>query len=114
MQRFGCRPRHAHGLRLWQFCDPEQGCASCIAVVAARQATNAVVEFDLPVPSDNTGVQSIVATPPSGSTFPIGTNPVEVVATDIHGNTAPCTFSVIVAPASILPQVGPSDVDMYL
>jgi len=38
----------------------------------------------------------VVATPPSGSEFPVGTTPVSVVVTDIDGNKASNTFNVTV------------------
>src|SRR5262249_49461353 len=41
-------------------------------------------------------VQSVLCTPPSGSTFPIGTNPVTCTASDSAGNTASCSFQVTV------------------
>jgi hypothetical protein len=36
----------------------------------------------------------VVCTPPSGSTFPLGTTTVECVATDASGNSASCSFVV--------------------
>ena len=56
----------------------------------------AVVNFTLPTNTDNCGVASTVATPASGSFFPVGTNLVTVVVTDIHGNTNSCSFTVTV------------------
>jgi hypothetical protein len=56
----------------------------------------AVVTFSLPSQTDNCGVASTNVTPPSGSTFDVGTNVVTVVVTDIHGNTATNTFTVTV------------------
>jgi type IV secretory pathway VirB6-like protein len=47
---------------------------------------------------------SVVATPPSGSAFPVGTNIVNVVATDAVGNTNSCSFHVIVV-AGAAPQL---------
>ena len=38
----------------------------------------------------------IVSTPPSGFAFPVGITTVTNVATDIHGNTNACTFTVTV------------------
>ena len=46
----------------------------------------ATVSFTLPSGSDNCGVASVTSTPVSGSQFPVGTNSVTVVVTDIHGN----------------------------
>ena len=45
---------------------------------------------------DNCEVASIIGTPSSGSYFDIGTTTVEVIVTDLAGNTAVCTFDVIV------------------
>ncbi len=56
----------------------------------------AMVSFAIPTNTDNCGVASVVATPASGSIFPVGTTPVTVVVTDIHGNTNSCTFNVTV------------------
>ncbi|MRT17997.1 HYR domain-containing protein, partial [Vitellibacter sp. q18] len=39
---------------------------------------------------------SIIANPPSGSTFPVGVNTVELSVTDSDGNTATCSFTVTV------------------
>ena len=39
---------------------------------------------------------TVVINPPSGSSFPVGTNTVTVTAYDAAGNTNTCTFSVIV------------------
>ncbi len=49
-----------------------------------------------PTAQDNCGVQSVVASPASGDTFPIGDTTVTVTATDIHGNTNQCSFTVSV------------------
>ena len=61
----------------------------------------ATVTF-LPTATDNCGVASVIAIPPSGTHFPVGTNTVSVLATDIHGNTSPCSFTVQVV---ALPQI---------
>ncbi len=47
---------------------------------------------------------TVIVTPPSGSTFPVGTNAVLVTAYDASGNTNTCTFNVVVqdqTPASL-------------
>ena len=56
----------------------------------------AVVNFTLPEQTDNCGVAGQVATPASGSFFEVGTTPVTVVVTDIHGNSSTNTFHVTV------------------
>ena len=62
----------------------------------------AVVNFTLPAQTDNCGVASVVATPASGSEFPVGTTPVTVVVTDIHGNSATNSFTVTVNDTQVL------------
>src|SRR5208283_4129861 len=42
---------------------------------------------------------TVVAVPPSGSLFPIGTNIVSCIASDHSGNTNQCSFLVIVQPS---------------
>ena len=46
--------------------------------------------------TDNIAVTNVVCVPPSGSTFPLGTNTVTCTAADSSGNTAQCTFNVVV------------------
>ncbi|HKY26631.1 MAG TPA: HYR domain-containing protein, partial [Pyrinomonadaceae bacterium] len=60
--------------------------------------SGAIATFADATATDNCGVQSVVRTagPASGSVFPIGTTTVTFTATDIHGNTASCNFTVTV------------------
>ena len=44
----------------------------------------------------NCGLTNLVSTPPSGSTFPVGTTTVTNRATDGSGNTSTCTFTVTI------------------
>src|SRR6185436_2502869 len=46
--------------------------------------------------TDNCSVANLVSSPPSGSTFPVGTTTVTSTATDASGNTASCSFTVTV------------------
>ena len=57
--------------------------------------TSAVVNYPTPTPADNCPGVTVVATPPSGSTFPAGETIVTATATDASGNTASVTFLVI-------------------
>ncbi|MDC8001958.1 HYR domain-containing protein, partial [Aequorivita todarodis] len=56
-------------------------------------ANFAGVAFDV---EDGDISSSIVATPPSGSTFPVGDTTVELSVTDSDGNTVTCSFMVTV------------------
>ncbi|MDR3459626.1 MAG: HYR domain-containing protein, partial [Verrucomicrobiae bacterium] len=46
--------------------------------------------------TDNCAIASVVATPATGSGFPVGTTLVTVVATDVHGNASTNQFNVTV------------------
>ncbi len=74
---------------------PVVGCPGNITQGNDPGQCDAVVTFFISA-SDNCAMGSIVATPPSGSTFPKGTTPVNVVATDAAGNKDSCTFNVTV------------------
>ncbi|TMQ71547.1 MAG: DUF5011 domain-containing protein, partial [Candidatus Eisenbacteria bacterium] len=73
-------------------------------------ACAAVVRYDLVKVSDNCPGATWTASPPSGSSFAVGTTtPVKVVATDAAGNTSSCTFNVSVTnPAPIATIVAPA------
>ena len=68
-----------------------------------------MVNFTLPAQTDNCGVASTNISIPSGSSFPVGTTPVTVVVTDIHGNTATNTFTVTVNDTEP-PQITPANI----
>jgi hypothetical protein len=55
----------------------------------------AVVSFSIDAADNCLGV-SVSSSPTSGSTFPVGTTPVEVIATDAAGNADTCYFDVTV------------------
>jgi hypothetical protein len=63
---------------------------------SACDTNGAVVNFNVIATDNCTGPLTIVATPPSGSVFPPGTNTVTCVATDGCGNSSQCTFTVAV------------------
>ncbi len=52
--------------------------------------------------TDNCSITNLTSTPPSGSTFPVGTTTVTNVATDASGNTATCTFAITVVAEPIV------------
>ncbi len=80
------------------------------AIIAYASETGGVRVLIRPPATDNSGVPpSVIATPLSGSLFPLGTNPVTVVATDESGNAATSSLQVIVRFTDTLPAVGPSD-----
>lgn len=77
---------------------PSIECPDVVCALAPPGANEAIVEWDEPAAEDNCGVASLVCTPASGSVFPLGTSEVSCVVTDISGNEASCTFTVVVQP----------------
>ncbi|MDG1297711.1 MAG: choice-of-anchor A family protein, partial [Saprospiraceae bacterium] len=69
--------------------DPKATCPSDITIDTDAGACNAVVDFDIPAPTDNCGATS-VPNYNSGSTFDLGTTTVTVTATDGAENTDTC------------------------
>jgi hypothetical protein len=66
-----------------------------------------------PTASDNCGIASLVCTPASGSTFPVGQTTVTCIAADTAGNADTCTFTVTVNDTEN-PQPGcPANVVVY-
>ncbi|MFY7990139.1 MAG: HYR domain-containing protein [Fluviicola sp.] len=88
-------------------------CAFAINVVDAEQpvivcpdtiaSCNPNVAFDLPTATDNCDVDTIIqiAGLSSGSAFPVGLTVNVFEVTDIHGNTATCSFTVRIYPLPV-------------
>jgi hypothetical protein len=66
-----------------------------VVVTAADGSCTAVATYDVQA-LDNCSGTVVTYSIPSGSSFPIGSTPVTVTATDASGNVATCSFSVIV------------------
>jgi len=64
-------------------------------VLEFQDETGAVATYSITA-TDLCSAVTLVATPPSGSVFPIGTTSVSVQATDASGNSAQCGFTVTV------------------
>lgn len=74
----------------------------------ATSEAGAIVNYILPTSTDNcSGDVTVVASPASGSTFPVGTTTVTVTATDAAGNSSTTSFTVTVAlvPTGIAPSI---------
>lgn len=76
---------------------PVISCPSNI-VLEPTCPSGAIATYSTPTATDNCGVQAVdrTAGPASGSIFSIGITTVTHTATDIHGNTASCSFTVTV------------------
>ncbi|MFL6486626.1 MAG: PxKF domain-containing protein [Nitrososphaera sp.] len=65
-------------------------------VAEATSADGAVVTYTVTATDDRDPSPTVTCTPASGSTFPLGTTPVNCKATDAAGNKAEGSFNVIV------------------
>ncbi|MFL6275770.1 MAG: HYR domain-containing protein, partial [Blastocatellia bacterium] len=72
---------------------PTITCPAPIIIPALSGQCAAPATF-APTTSDNCAVASVVCSPASGSSFPVGTTTVMCTATDTAGNTASCSFTV--------------------
>ncbi|WP_432410979.1 HYR domain-containing protein [Rasiella sp. SM2506] len=77
---------------------PLINCPADITVGTDMPLCGAIVHFAGPIPVDNCGIASVVQTAglPSGSVFPVGVSVVAYTATDVNGNTTPCSFTITV------------------
>jgi MYXO-CTERM domain-containing protein len=74
---------------------PTLTCPAAVSATAS-EASGAAVTYAPAMASDNAGAPTLEYSHASGSTFPVGTTPVKVTATDAAGNRAECTFEVTV------------------
>jgi hypothetical protein len=70
-------------------------CPADLTRPAMRGTNVAVVTFTV-VFTDNERGATLACVPPSGSTFPLGSTAVNCTARDVAGNTASCSFNVII------------------
>ena len=77
---------------------PTINCSTNITVTAAGACPQVVTFSQNISATDNCSLQSLLANPSSGAAFPVGTNVVNVTATDTAGNTNFCSFLVTVLP----------------
>ncbi|MBY0496936.1 MAG: HYR domain-containing protein [Cyanobacteria bacterium] len=75
---------------------PELTCPAPVTV-SARTSAGSLVSYPPPESRKGQGSVSVVCTPASDTTFPIGVTETQCVATDSLSRTASCTFSVTVA-----------------
>uniref|UniRef100_UPI0026030D9D HYR domain-containing protein n=1 Tax=uncultured Christiangramia sp. TaxID=503836 RepID=UPI0026030D9D len=78
--------------------DPTIVCQDDIEISNDEDICGAVVEFNTPQGSDNSGEFTVSQTAglASGETFPVGTTTVTFTVTDAAGNTSECSFDITV------------------
>lgn len=72
------------------------GCMASDIVVSADASCEANATWTAPVASDNCSISNETTTHVPGSNFPLGTTQVTYTAIDDSGNTATCSFDVVV------------------
>jgi len=76
---------------------PSITCPDNITVSTDAGVCEAVVNWEIPsITSDNCGIDTLISDSNSGDTFSIGTTTVTYTVTDVNGNTAECSFDIIV------------------
>ncbi|MEK6287136.1 MAG: FG-GAP-like repeat-containing protein [Acidobacteriota bacterium] len=75
---------------------PQIICPPNITVSTDAGVCSAVVTYSAPIASDNCSLAAPVCSPPSGSTFPVGTTTVSCTATDSANLTSSCSFTITV------------------
>ena len=71
-------------------------CPSTQTADVASGSSTATVTWTEPTATDNSGTVTLDSDSNSGGSFSVGTTPVFYTATDPSGNTATCTFDVVV------------------
>ncbi|MFD2201457.1 HYR domain-containing protein, partial [Shivajiella indica] len=72
-------------------------CPANISVSNDAGSCGAIVNWTAPTATDNSGLVNLTSNFEPGSFFPVGTTVVTYTATDAAGNTATCSFEVIVS-----------------
>jgi hypothetical protein len=72
---------------------PQITCPANITTTTGGAPT-VVVNYPAPVATDNCPGTTVVCSPASGASFPVGVTTVTCTATDASGNTATCSFTV--------------------
>jgi hypothetical protein len=88
--------------------DPTIICPDPVTVSNDAGDCGAVVNFDEPTVSDNCPGVTYNTSHSSGSFFPVGTTVVSALATDVSGNTAFCSFNVVVEDTELPVAICPS------
>jgi hypothetical protein len=84
---------------------PQISCPPSILKDAAANACTARVDMQFSVADNCPGAITVVTSPPSGSSFAVGTTTVTITATDVAGNVSTCQTTVNVRDVTA-PQMG--------
>ncbi|XP_038072761.1 uncharacterized protein LOC119741140 isoform X2 [Patiria miniata] len=85
-------------------------CPSDVEVIATRANNTSFANWTDPVATDNSGSVNVSLPSRMPAQFPIGRSPVVYTATDPSGNSANCSFNIIVFSMDMLMIACPADV----
>lgn len=96
--------------------EPEITCQDDITVENDPGLCGAVVNYDPPTATDECSAVTItlISGPASGDVFPVGVTTVTFEAADASGNTATCSFDVLVEDTEVPTISCPADIDIAL
>jgi hypothetical protein len=89
-----------------------QANVTAVAPPSCNQTAGAIINYPLPAASDGCGSITPVCSPPSGSSFPVGTTTVTCTATGA-GGTATCSFAVTVFGACLQDDSNSGNVALF-
>nr|MBS0037245.1 HYR domain-containing protein [Saprospiraceae bacterium] len=90
--------------------DPVVICPDDIVIENEEEECQIEVDWDVPVPTDNCGVDTLIASHMPGDTFPVGMTDVTYIVIDESGNSDTCTFTIEVLGADSLTITCPADI----
>ncbi|MEW6127588.1 MAG: FG-GAP-like repeat-containing protein [Acidobacteriota bacterium] len=76
---------------------PSIVCPANLVTTAASGESSLAVTYPPPTANDNAGIPTVVCSPSSGSTFPLGITTVTCTATDGANNQTSCTFKIVIS-----------------
>jgi len=91
---------------------PEVICPDNIVVDNEEEECEVEVDWTTPVPTDNCGIDTLIASHEPGDTFPVGITTITYIAIDESGNSDTCTFTIEVLGADPLTIVCPDNIEV--
>ena len=73
------------------------GCPSDQSGTTDSGLATGTISWTAPTATDNSGTQTLTSSHNPGDAFPVGSTSVTYTATDAAGNTATCSFVIVVA-----------------
>ena len=92
---------------------PTINCPVNVTAVTPPGSAGAVITFPAPTASDNCPGVTTICSPPSGTSFPVGTSTVTCTARDAANNIATCSFTVTLFDVCLQDDSNPQTVLLF-